>query len=78
MRVDSNTRGHLQWYNFKMKNLDKDKTYKLNICNFQKTKGLYSRGMTPYFYSEMRYLKKNIQWTQLEAGCKYRRKTSQT
>lgn len=23
MRVDSNTKGHLQWYNFKMKNLQK-------------------------------------------------------
>jgi hypothetical protein len=51
MRVDSNTRGHLQWFNFKMKNLIKMQKYKINICNLQKNKSLYSRGQKPYIFS---------------------------
>jgi hypothetical protein len=51
MRVDSNTRGHLQWFNFKIKNLEKDKEYIFNICNFQKKKILYGRGLKPYVFS---------------------------
>lgn len=56
MRVDSNTRGHLQWFNFKMRNLIAGQTYKFNICNFQKLKSLYSRGMSPYYYSLNRFI----------------------
>ena len=56
MRVDSNTKGHLHWYNFKVKNLQTDKSYKITICNFQKGKSLYSRGMKPYCFSTKRYL----------------------
>ncbi len=51
MRVDSNTRGHLQWFNFKVKNMQKDKDYVFNICNFQKKKILYTRGLKPYVFS---------------------------
>ena len=51
MRVDSNTLGHLQWYYFKMMNLTKDTVYQINICNFQKAKTLYTRGMKPYVTS---------------------------
>ena len=64
MRVDSNTRGHLQWYNFKVKNMFVGTVYRFNICNFQKSKNLYSRGMSPYFYSLRRFIEKNIKWTQ--------------
>lgn len=31
------------------------KSYKLNICNFQKGKNLYMRGMKPYYYSTKMY-----------------------
>lgn len=41
LRVDSNTRGHFQWYNFKIKNLSKGIKYKFNICNLQKDCSLY-------------------------------------
>ena len=51
LRVDSNTKGHIQWYFIKMKNLEKLQKYKINICNFQKCHSLYNRGMKPYFYS---------------------------
>lgn len=51
MRIDSNTSGHLQWFNFKVKNLQKLLKYKINICNFQKDKCLFTRGMKPYILS---------------------------
>ena len=51
MRIDSNTKGHLQWYNFTIKNCGKKKI-KLNIVNFKKAKTMYLRGMKPYVYSQ--------------------------
>lgn len=41
MRVDSNTRGHFQWYYFSIEGGVKGSTVKLNICNFYKKKSLY-------------------------------------
>lgn len=52
LRVDSNTRGHFQWFNFKVRNLTKGIKYKFNICNLQKDGSLYNRGMKPYIFSE--------------------------
>lgn len=48
MRVDSNTRGHLSWFNFKIKGMKPRQSIKLNICNFTKGKCLYTKGMKPY------------------------------
>ena len=45
MRVDSNTRGHHQWFYFKVINQDKVGTIKFNIVNFTKSKSLYTHGM---------------------------------
>jgi hypothetical protein len=42
MRIDSNTRGHAQWYNFTIKNTGKKKV-RLNIVNFTKNRSLYNR-----------------------------------
>ena len=64
MRVDSNTAGHLQWFNFKVKGWKKLMKYRLNICNFQKDKCLFARGMKPYIYSEKRRQREGIGWQQ--------------
>lgn len=64
MRVDSNTAGHLQWFNFKVKGWKKLLKYKINICNFKKDKCLFSRGMKPYIYSAKREKKEKIGWQQ--------------
>jgi cytosolic carboxypeptidase protein 2/3 len=42
MRIDSNTRGHLQWFNFKVRNCGR-KSVKFNIVNFSRPKSLYQR-----------------------------------
>lgn len=50
MRVDTNTRGHLQWFYFSIA-YDSNESYfserkvKFNICNFTKTTALYKAGM---------------------------------
>jgi hypothetical protein len=54
MRVDSNTKGHLQWFNFKIKKIQPYLTYKLNICNFKKKKILFWRGAKPYILSNQK------------------------
>lgn len=41
-------------------------SYKFNICNFQKGKNLYSRGMRPYCFSKKRYEIENVGWHQIE------------
>lgn len=64
IRVDSNTKGHIQWYNFEVKNLEKLQKYKFNICNFQKCHSLYTRGMKPYVYSAKKAEKEKIGWHQ--------------
>ncbi len=75
MRVDSNTRGHLQWYNFKVKNMKKNHAYIFNICNFSKPKSLYSRGMKPFAYSKKVYETSGISWRQTGSNVKYEKKT---
>ena len=45
MRVDSNTRGHHQWFYFKVNNQNKVGTVKLNFVNFTKRQSLYMHGM---------------------------------
>lgn len=47
IRIDSNTRGHLQWYYFRVKNVSLQKI-KINIVNFQRKRTLYQRGMKPF------------------------------
>jgi hypothetical protein len=43
MRVDSNTKGHFNWFYFSIKSLAKKARIKINICNFTKKKCLYDR-----------------------------------
>ena len=57
MRIDSNTRGHLQWYYFKVKN-NGLKRIKLNLVNFRRKRTLYQRGMQPFIKPE------NGEWRQ--------------
>lgn len=41
LRIDSNTRGHTQWFYFSIQNGDKIGKVTLNICNLTKPKSLY-------------------------------------
>ena len=37
MQVDTNTRGHQQWFYFRVKNTKKDRKYTFKIMNFTKS-----------------------------------------
>jgi cytosolic carboxypeptidase protein 2/3 len=44
MRVDSNSSGHMNWFNFKIRNPNKiAKNLHLKISNFTRSKSLYQR-----------------------------------
>lgn len=74
MRVDSNTAGHLQWFNFKTRGWKKLLKYKINICNFQKDKCLFARGMKPYLFSLQRHKREKIGWQQDGENLRFERK----
>jgi len=42
MQVDTNTRGHQQWFYFRVRNTRADRKYTFRIMNFTK------QGLTPY------------------------------
>lgn len=48
LRSDTNTRGHTNWYFFKVYNTTQTGKVQFNICNIIKPKNLYNKGMTPY------------------------------
>ncbi len=54
MRVDTNTKGHRQWYYFSVKNKKSIKV-RFNIYRFNKSASLYQRGMRPYVLSKKNY-----------------------
>ena len=70
MRIDTNTRGHVQWFNFIVKNNGRKKV-RFNIVNFKKYKSLYNRDMKPYIYSEHLKQTKQQEWHQGGQNVKY-------
>ena len=55
LRCDTNTKGHTNWYYFKVKNMSYTGNIKFNICNIVKAKNLYGKGMTPYTLIKSKY-----------------------
>jgi hypothetical protein len=53
MRVDSNTRGHHQWFYFKVLNGPETGRYRFNIVNFTKNASLYHQGMRINVHSQL-------------------------
>jgi hypothetical protein len=52
----------MQWYYFKITEAKAGTKYRFNICNFQKCKSLYSRGMKPYIHSMKKFVNFKIGW----------------
>lgn len=65
MNVDTNTRGHQQWFYFRVRNMRKGVKYKFNIWNFTKPKSLFNDGMRPVWLSKKK--RKNLNISQEEA-----------
>jgi len=71
LQVDSNTKGHLQWYNFKVSKTRKNARCRFNLCNFQKCKSLYTRGMKPFVMSRKRNEQLHTGWEQAGDNLRY-------
>lgn len=52
--------------------------YRFNICNFQKDKVLYLRGMKPYMFSQKSWEKEGTGWAQGGENIRYERKPSKS
>ena len=74
MRPDTNTKGHFQWYNFKVFGAKKDATNTFHICNFQKNHSLYTRGMKPFVFSKRQKELRKIEWEQRGNNIRYEKK----
>lgn len=74
LRIDSNTRGHTQWFYFSIRNGKKLGKFTFNLCNLTKPHTLYeqqnnigsvgSSGMRPYIFSKQKSQKYNQTWEQ--------------
>ena len=61
MQNDINTKGHTQWFYFKVQNTQSS-TYKFNILNFSKNDSLFNHGMKVLIFSEKHQQKTKAQW----------------
>jgi hypothetical protein len=66
MRVDTNTRGHRQWFYFSVK-IKTKKLVKFNVYRFKKSYSLFQRGMKPY----VRSIKGKEEWKPAGINVKY-------
>lgn len=67
MQPDTNTLGHYQWFNFKVKNRGRKKV-RFRICNFTKKNMMYSKGLAPFYKSS----KENKQfYEQISTNCTF-------
>ncbi len=62
MQNDINTKGHNQWFYFKVYNMKKHHKIRLNIVNFIKSQSMFSYGIKPLAFSERDYNKHRIGW----------------
>ena len=62
LKPDINTRGHTQWYYFRVQNMRKGVTYKFNVINLLKPDSLYNSGMRPLYYSQVEAEEHGIGW----------------
>ena len=52
LQNDVNTRGHNQWFYFRVSNSHKNQKVRFNIVNLTKKESLFSYGLKPLVYSE--------------------------
>lgn len=52
MQNDINSKGHTQWFFFRVQNTRKDFSVKFNILNYSKADSMFNYGMKITIYSE--------------------------
>ena len=71
MRVDTNSKGHSQWFYFQTRNTRANKTVKFNIVNFYKRDSLYSQGLQPNVWSFKKNRPHYVGWFRAGTNVKY-------
>ena len=62
LQNDTNTKGHSQWFFFRITKKIKGKKIKINIMNFQRKTTKYSIGIKIWYFSKKKKEEKNIGW----------------
>ncbi len=71
LHVDTNSRGHAQWFYFAVTNTEQARTVKFNILNCSNPVYLSRMGMRPLVFSELSYESTKQGWTAdtFDVGC---------
>ena len=71
LRVDTNTKGHFNWFYFEVGNTKKNRTVHFNIMNMSKRDSLYNHGMLINFWSQKRNIPSFCGWEKGGSNIKY-------
>jgi len=63
VNCDVNTRGHTQWFLYRVRNMEAGVPYRFNLINLMKPDSLFSSGMRPLLYSEGLAAEAGVGWT---------------
>ena len=67
LQNDTNTKGHNQWFYFKIHNTKSHNKIRFNLINFTKDESMFSYGIKPLAFSEREYNKHRVGW--VRSGC---------
>ena len=70
MSVDTNTKGHQQWFYFNVSNMRENQNVTFNITNFTKPFCLFKNGMKVQCFSKIAHKYTGVGWH--SAGCNFR------
>ena len=73
MAVDTNTKGHTQWFSFSAENTTAGNTVKFNIVNFTKGSSLLRTGLRPCYLSLAEKKQTGAKWLRVETPVTYMR-----
>ncbi|KAI8903759.1 hypothetical protein EDD86DRAFT_214173 [Gorgonomyces haynaldii] len=76
LNPDSSSKGHTQWYFFRIKNTQQQ-IYQFHITNLMKKDSLYGKGLQPCLFSEALAKTKKIGWHRAGADISYTRNNSE-
>lgn len=62
LSFDVNTRGHTQWFYYRVTAMERNVPYRFNILNLQKNHSLYEDGLQPIIYSKKKAEEEGIGW----------------
>lgn len=73
MTVDTNTKGHTQWFSFSVENTLAGNSVRFNIVNFTKGSSLLRSGLKPSFLSITEKKRTGMKWSRVETAVTYQR-----